>query len=165
MWRPHFQLCHVSLSMTGYPAARRCHSCVQVKDGKMHLTQHIWTQLSETLVFNDISVSSPQRCLYVGVTTASWSCLTCGRSTCRLFSGPSSLPSCQSQPTFTVPQLPQLVVWVKLQRLIDKFWAQLTNSEPNCNLLLTRGVCELSIMVKECTCKDIRCLRGHFPWL
>lgn len=27
---------YLALCMTGYPAARRCHSCVQVKDGKAH---------------------------------------------------------------------------------------------------------------------------------
>lgn len=26
--------------MTGYPAARRCHSCVQIKDGKEYFTLH-----------------------------------------------------------------------------------------------------------------------------
>lgn len=96
--------------MTGFPAARRCHSCVQVKDGKDYLTQHLLDTTFWSAFTLTVSLSFHlQRCLYVGVITESWSSPTCGKSTCRHFSGPSCLQWCLNRPIFTVLQSLRLV--------------------------------------------------------
>lgn len=90
---------------SGYPAARRCHSCVQVKDGEQPFTlDHLDTPLWPVVLKHTSHGLSHQRCLYVGVTTERWSWLTCGSWTCRLSGGPSCLPSCRNQRTSTVLQ-------------------------------------------------------------
>lgn len=47
--------------MTGYPAARRCHSCVQVKDGKDSFTHfNVCTPICCLKCFTSPSVSTPE---------------------------------------------------------------------------------------------------------
>lgn len=87
---------------SGYPAARRCHSCVQVKDGEQRSTLNQPNAPARTVLLKRaLRPLSHQRCLFAGVTTERWSCLTCGSWTCRPSAGPSCLLSCRSQRTST----------------------------------------------------------------
>lgn len=104
IWFHHTEVTS-SRFITGYPAARRCHSCVQVKNGRAFW---ILEQIDEApLVWSGFFelgclFSHLKKSLYVAAIMERSSCRTCGRSTCKPFSGPSCLRSCQNQRTFTV---------------------------------------------------------------
>lgn len=104
-WLKRSDRSDTAMISSGYPAARRCHSCVQVKDGEQDCTlYHLDTPAWTVFLKHTSRCLSHQRCLYVGVTTERWSCLTCGSWTCRLSGGPSCLLSCRNQRTSTVLQ-------------------------------------------------------------